>query len=1011
MTSRSSARLAFATAVLLVFSLSVRAGTRSYEIIQTPSEIPNSISQVFVAPGSYVWCATDQGLVRIGYDSYRHYTAGSASFAIPGNVVNKVDMDYKGRLWVSTDSGLALYDKSTDTFTPMVAEVDGEPRNIIGLSSIEFHGQLLIGGINHLYVYDYDTGNIEVKTHLESDYPFNIQAMYQGRGGYILLYDKEKGFLEYSSDTGEVRPFKVQILDSHCFLMDRYHRFWRSVYGKGLECYDSSCNLVATYTTANSNLSCDVINCIAEKDDEIWVGTEIGGINIIHPDTREVEVLRKELDDPNAFLSNSISSIFCDHSGTVWASMSDGGVIRIKETLARSFFVSPSVSRGRRPVLMPVTAVVPDAASGCVWVGTQSGGMRRYDRVTGELSHCPSTGIMGIVSMAAYDADRIMFMAATKGLYLYSKSTGAITPFKYSDADLDRYMFETTERVNLVNDYEGNILIMADDIYKVEPRSGTVTKVELMRDHADAFHSVNGGDGRDFFCAEHIHRWSAETSTMEVLADFGRRVVNDVAVDGNGCYWVAADDGLYRKSSADAAFARVETTLFDGASMVVCDEQSRVWVGSGESLYVYNPDAGTFRLTDSSDGIFPSAYYPGAVATTPDGHILLGGSNCLTDIDGAEQFQATAAPVVSLVALTVDDVPQRLSTTIHLPRSYQKLSFRVFASEDNILRKKLYRFHIFGGAHDDEIVSEVSEYELRYRQPGKYTVEASCSTADGQWTEPVKVLTFWVYRPWYTSWVFILGVALLLALSLWFVFKYLVTKRKMEMQHDSDKERLRFLLNVSHELKTPLTLIIGPLERLMEEEEPGSKRYQRMVGIRRQALRMRTLILTVLDSHKIEEGAAKLNATPVDINEWVGGVAKDFKDEMEGRNIELKLDMSPSLTQVPIDADKLINVLTNMLINAMKHSPNDTTVTVGTKLLEDGVTMRAFVSDQGAGLGGVDMTKLFGRYYQAMTEKTGTGMGLAYSDSIVRLHGGAMGAFENPGGGSTFYFDIPTKNI
>ena len=1007
MKRRSGFRPALIAAVSILSSLPLGALTRSYEIIQMPSEMPNDVTDVFVAPGGHIWCSTDEGLLRIGYDSYDIYTAASTASALPGDVIYQTFIDFKGNLWVSTDKGVALYDRQSDTFTPLKTDADGQMTGVVAYSHIEYQGKLLLGGVNNLYAYDYESGAVSVKCPLDFDDPFHIHAMYQGRNGNIILLDKDKGFLEYSCITGEVRRFSVDFPDNYCYLLDSHNRFWRSVYGKGIECYDASCRLMATYTTENSGLSCNVVNCIAEKDNEIWVGTELGGINIIHPQTGEIEVLSKKIDDPNSFPSNSISSIYSDSNGTVWASMSSGGIVRIKQTIARSFFVSPSVTRGQRPSLMPVTSVVPDDLAECVWVGTQSGGIYRYDRSDGSFGHCPSTGMMNVASMASFDAGRLIFFDITKGLYLFTKSTGAVTPFAYSDPGLDRYMFDTPESVDLENDYDGNVLIMAEDVYRIIPRDGRVEKISLARSHPEAFNAVKGAGGQDFYCTEHIHRWSADRSSMDVLVDFGSRTINDVALDRNGRYWVASDEGLFVKTPSDTSFTKISTTLFESASIVVCDKLSRVWVGAGENLFIYNPDTATFILTDSSEGIFPDRLLANAVATSTDGHIFLGGYSCFVDIDSSEQIVTYSDPVLSLCSVSVDNVPQSIDPYIKLPRSYGKLSFRVFASEDNILRKKLFRFHITGPEHDDVIVSEQSEYEVRYRHPGRYSVEVSCTTETGEWTDPVDVLSFKIGRPWYSSLAFVLTTLLLLAALAFVLGRDLLGRKKLQVQHDSDKERLRFLLNVSHELKTPLTLIIGPLERLMEEEEKGTKRYQRMVGIRRQALRMRTLILTVLDSHKIEEGAASLNASPVDMNDWVKGVALDFKDEMEGRNIELKLAFSPAVGKVPIDADKLINVLTNMLINAMKHSPNDTTVTVGTTVLEDGATLRTFVSDQGSGLGGVDMSKLFGRYYQAMTEKTGTGMGLAYSDSIVRLHGGSMGAVENPDVGSTFYFDIP----
>lgn len=252
---------------------------------------------------------------------------------------------------------------------------------------------------------------------------------------------------------------------------------------------------------------------------------------------------------------------------------------------------------------------------------------------------------------------------------------------------------------------------------------------------------------------------------------------------------------------------------------------------------------------------------------------------------------------------------------------------------------------------------------------------------------------------------FIISVLVCIALI---VESYMLWKsmKGRNSKNDSDTLRVNYLLNVIHELKTPLTLIIGPLHKELVKMKKGTPQYNKIFGSYNQALRMRSLVLTVLDAHRIEEGGAKLNPEPVDYNVWVSDIAKGFADEMENRHTKLLLQMDNAVGRIDIDSPKLENVLTNILINALKHSPVESTVTVGTRILSNNI-VRTFVQDQGPGLKGVDTKKLFDRFYQGLTEKTGSGMGLAYAQTIVDLHGGHMGAQDIPEGGSQFYFDLP----
>ena len=304
----------------------------------------------------------------------------------------------------------------------------------------------------------------------------------------------------------------------------------------------------------------------------------------------------------------------------------------------------------------------------------------------------------------------------------------------------------------------------------------------------------------------------------------------------------------------------------------------------------------------------------------------------------------------------------------------------------------------------------VKAFQMGFSLPGKYYIFSSCTLRDGSWSNYEMVCSYFVSNPWYLSWWFILamfGILLLIVLAV-SRFQEAINTEKQKAQ--STEDHVKFLLNVSHELKTPLTLIISPLGRIISETDPSDANYGKLKNIYRQAQRMKTLILTVLSAHKIQEGSASLDAEPTNYNAWVKGITENFRDEAEAHNIELKYDMQDNVGLVDIDGQKLENVLTNIMINAFKHSPGDSELVIGTRLSVDGKTCRVFVKDRGPGLEGVDSEKLFSRYYQGITEKTGSGMGLAYAKTIVDLHKGIIAAQNNTdGAGATFYFDVPVN--
>lgn len=386
----------------------------------------------------------------------------------------------------------------------------------------------------------------------------------------------------------------------------------------------------------------------------------------------------------------------------------------------------------------------------------------------------------------------------------------------------------------------------------------------------------------------------------------------------------------------------------------------------------------------------------------------MGGSNGFTIIDPSQSFDNIDIPEFVLSDFLIDGQRVNTSAKIVVPYNYKNIQANILVKEDNILRSKSFKFKISGPRSDIEITSASPSFQMGFSIPGKYNVFASCTLRDGSWSNYEMVGIYFVSSPWYLSWWFILsmfGILLLIVLAV-SRFQEAINSEKQKAQ--STEDHVKFLLNVSHELKTPLTLIISPLGRVISETDPSDPHYGKLKNIYRQAQRMKTLILTVLSAHKIQEGSAVLDAEPTDYNAWVKGITENFRDEAEVHNIDLKYDIQDNVGIVDIDGQKLENVLTNIMINAFKHSPSDTELIVGTRLSADGKTCRVYVKDRGPGLEGVDGEKLFSRYYQGVTEKTGSGMGLAYAKTIVDLHKGTIAAQNNTdGAGATFYFDVP----
>ncbi len=221
------------------------------------------------------------------------------------------------------------------------------------------------------------------------------------------------------------------------------------------------------------------------------------------------------------------------------------------------------------------------------------------------------------------------------------------------------------------------------------------------------------------------------------------------------------------------------------------------------------------------------------------------------------------------------------------------------------------------------------------------------------------------------------------------------------------EEKVRFLINISHELRTPLTLIYTPLGRLLKNLSENDKNYLTIKRIYKQTQRMKDLINMVLDVRKMEVGESKLLLHKHNLNQWLQDTGKDFIDEGDEKNIQISFQLDPNVTEVVYDQNKLMIIISNLLINALKYSPENGTILLKTELCQDDKFVKISISDQGNGINGLDSKKLFTRFYQGNQNREGSGIGLSYAKMLIELHHGEIGAYNNSDKGATFFIKLP----
>ena len=521
----------------------------------------------------------------------------------------------------------------------------------------------------------------------------------------------------------------------------------------------------------------------------------------------------------------------------------------------------------------------------------------------------------------------------------------------------------------------------------------------------------------------------------------------------DGTLWVGTANGLNQlqeDATADPAsisFTRYtdETTNFDGSAVmsILEDEKGMLWLSllSGK-LARFNPETGHVRLFGTRAGIDVGGFFEGAVRTR-EGTMYFGGTRGMIAFDPARIQENTQPPGLVLSELwLVNQVvepgpeaplqaPLSETTEVVLTHRQNDLSIGFVGLHYADPSGNRYNYRLVNYDLDWRGVTEQRRATYTSLRPGSYTFEVKAANRDGVWTEEPVRLSVVILPPWWRTWWAYLSYGLLLVTTIFtadrFQRRRLLNKERQrvaaerteeirlqnERLSEIDEMKSRFLANISHEFRTPLTLTFGPLQDFLDRRFPS---YEEAKPHFERALRNGRLLLQLfnqlLDLSRIESGTLKLQVRQHDLNRFLSQVIALFESLADSRGMTLHMGSPPGPFLHGFDADMLENALVNLLANAFKFTPDGGTITVHLHREANGQACIE-VGDTGAGIAADHLAFLFDRFYQvdATTTREGAGIGLALAKELVALHGGMITVESEVGVGTRFTIHLPDVPI
>ncbi len=518
--------------------------------------------------------------------------------------------------------------------------------------------------------------------------------------------------------------------------------------------------------------------------------------------------------------------------------------------------------------------------------------------------------------------------------------------------------------------------------------------------------------------------WCATTngvSCMDTKTGYFDIILSRPLLEGKTCYCtlelsdgkiaIATEMGLYlydRKKQQTTPWPHSESISGLRIYSLNKDARGNLWMSTAQGIWCYDSKAKSFFSFEKGNGLLTKEYLAGVVGSTSDGVICYGNSEGLTYFQPSEvkdYNEKTSAIYLSGVLLDGKMAPF-IGDNLSVPSDFKSIVLSFSQLDYQSVGNIVFQYRINGGKWISNAAGDNS-FNFTGLSYGHYRIEVR-TYCNGKYSTYKKVINLDVLAPWYlTVWAKLIYLSLVLGFMAAVIFIYLRKKKR-----DLEEAKMQFLINATHDIRSPLTLIMEPLKKLKERLGNAEEYHEDIDTMDRNAQRLLTLVNQILDKRRLDKHQMKLSCRETNLVEFSRGLVSLFTYNANLRGIQIKLEMPETPVNAWIDRNKLDKAIANLLSNAFKYTPNGGEIIFRIEKQDKKVLL--YVIDSGKGLGKNDDAKtLFERFYQGKNSADmhlgGSGIGLNLCRSIVRLHGGDVYAHNREDGksGACFIIELP----
>lgn len=1018
------------------------------KLFSVDKELSSSlINHVYQDHLNVVWIATSDGLNR--YDGskftiYKHDRDDSTSLL--HNYVRVVFEDSKHRLFVGFFNGLQYYDYATDRFhdVPLIL-ADGNRFHAHIMSILERHnGDVLVATSGHgVFLIKSDNGQIQAHQVTELSPSFMVGHLYEDSEHALWVATQDKGLFRLES--GEMQNYFASSENGTIFSLceDRNRNLYVGSVATGLHVYDRTSNSFLSLGSGSySNLSINKLHLT--RNGEMLIGTEGDGLKKFDPIEQKISEGNFSINTLD-FSKSKIHSIMEDTRGNIWLGIHQKGVVLLPSNKNNfRYYGYKSVNNNTIGSNM-VTALHTDR-NDILWVGTDGDGLYGLNEHGEQVAHfskeSDSSVPCTILSIYEDSFGELWLGSYDKGLARLNRKTGHC---EYVNHLFEKRNGEIPRVFSIVGDNENNLWVatMGAGLYAmnlvtrkvdhyVTPQ-GANYRDDANTLHSDWLFSLYRSHDDKLFIGSVDGMGCLDLKTRSFNSMFGvNRMLPGVMVssffeDTRDIIWIGTTDGLRSLNTATREF-QTYTKREGLPSNMICaiqdDRAGNLWISTNYGISRLNPQKETIINYYADDGLQGNEFSRSASNVNTNGTIIFGGINGITLFRPEEIQNEPKTLGVNITGFYIHNQPVTKGMTSEkypivnasvmesdtFQISHRDNSFTIeFSCMEFMNPERItYEYRLGSTAEWITLPTGMNNVTFSNLQPGSY--DFLIRARDYNTYSEAKSISIVVHPAWYFS----RGAQVLYALITISLFSIFIQMRRQRMrakqklqEHLRAKEiheaKLQFFINIAHEIRTPMSLILSPLKKLLLKDK-DRERQRAYFTMNENSERIVRLINQLMDIGKIDEGQMTLRFREVEIVSFIREICLTFKDAIHSRKINLRFTHAVRKLKAYIDPDNFDKVLMNILANALKFTPDNGSITIHLDNFSepsiDGRTyFQIIVSDTGPGIPTADLEKVFECFYQTRESKQlfrdGTGIGLHLTRSIVELHHGTISAENN----------------